>query len=387
LLKKTSGILYFFCMRIVADRNIPLVSEAFSQFGRVTLVNGREICRETVADADILLVRSVTKVNRELIDHTSVRFVGTATIGTDHVDQEYLAAKTVGFTAAPGSNALSVAQYLTCALVCISRKLSMDLNGKILGIIGAGNVGFRVAPLARALGMRCMLCDPPLQRASSGSSFFSLEQLLRESDALTLHVPLTTTGADATLGMAHDGFFKAMKPGAIFINTSRGPVVTEEALRAHRDKLAAIVLDVWENEPDINLETLRATDIATPHIAGYSFDGKVSGTKMLYEAACAFFGMQSRWSAVSHAIAHMPTLIDVRDASDPLAKALSVAYPIDDDDALLREIPRHDQRGAYFDFLRASYRTRLEFEHFRAVCAPGHRKEARILQQLGFDVP
>jgi erythronate-4-phosphate dehydrogenase len=371
-------------MNIVADSNIPYVQEAFSAFGNVLAVSGREIRRSILSKADMLVVRSVTRVDHALLHGTPVQFVGTATIGTDHVDAEYLKNRGIGFAAAPGSNALSVAQYVMCALIKMGRVFSLDLRGKTLGIIGAGNVGSRLAPLAQAVGMQCLFNDPPLQR-TGGGGFSPLAKILSVADALSLHVPLTATGPDATAHLADDDFFKAMKPGAIFINTSRGGVVREESLRERREKLAGVVLDVWDNEPEINLETLAAVDIATPHIAGYSFDGKINGVRMVYAAACSFFNIEATWAPALMELGQA-NIIDLRTSSDPLSEALESAYPIQDDDRRLREITRRRDRGEYFDHLRKTYRQRLEFQRHTVRLSSGQARAAQTLKELGFSL-
>jgi erythronate-4-phosphate dehydrogenase len=371
-------------MNIIADSNIPCVEEAFSAFGRVAPVSGREIRRDILTDAEMLLVRSVTKVNRELIENTPIKFVGTTTIGTDHIDMEYLKSRGIGFAAAPGSNACSVAQYVVCALATISRSLALDLRGNVMGIIGAGNVGSRVAPLAQTLGMRCLFNDPPLQK-TRGKGFASLEETLASADVISMHVPLSAAGLYPTLHMADELFFDTMKPGALFINTSRGSVVSEEALRTRRKKLAGVILDVWENEPSINKSTMAMADIATPHIAGHSFDGKINGTYMIYAAACDYFHRAMTWTPdiAGHPVANT---IDARASSDPFFHALQSAYPLMDDDRLLREIAVKQNGPAYFDHLRNTYRKRYEFRHYTVLYSPQQSGEADALKRLGFNV-
>jgi erythronate-4-phosphate dehydrogenase len=373
-------------MNILADSNIPFVEEAFGQFGIVTLASGRTITTSMLAQTDILLVRSVTNVNEKLLAGTPVRFVGTATIGTDHIDREYLNRNNIGFASAPGSNARSVAQYIAAALLQCSCDGSISLAGKTLGIIGAGHVGKLVRTAAHALGMHCLLNDPPLEKFSDDTLYVPLERLLCESDAVTMHVPLTRTGPYATYAMADAAFFLHMKQGAFFINTSRGSVVNETALQNSRKRLGKIVLDVWNNEPDIASATLSCADIATPHIAGYSYDGKVSGTRMIYNAACAFFNTAPAWNADRHYSDIDIRHIDVRNAADPVMQAVTSAYSINNDDAQLRHITTQTNRGAYFEHLRASYPQRLEFSHFSLQCLPKQNNAAQILRRLGFAV-
>ena len=280
-------------MKIVADGNIPFVKECFSTIGEVKVVPGRQIKPEVLADADCLLVRSVTKVNEKLLAGSKVRFVATATIGFEHIDTEYLAKNKIGFASAPGSNANSVAEYIVAALLSVGKKHKIKLEGKSIGIVGVGNVGSRVAKKCGALGMKVLLNDPPLQRQTGDSKYLPIEKLY-DCDFITFHTPLTFEGIDKTFHLADEKFFKSLKPGCVFINSSRGGVMDTQALKAamKSGKLKAVILDVWENEPNIDNELLRMVDIGTPHIAGYSLDGKIAGMIMIYEAACKFFGLK-----------------------------------------------------------------------------------------------
>jgi erythronate-4-phosphate dehydrogenase len=372
-------------MRIVADPNIPLVERAFGRLGQVRLVPGRQIRRETVVDADMLLVRSVTSVNAELLQGSAVRFVASATIGIDHVDVSWLREQGIGFAYAPGSNAESVAQYVCAALLQCARRRGSRLAGTTLGIVGVGNVGSRVLLRAQALGLRCVLCDPPRERRGDAGAFVPLARLLAESDIVTLHVPLTDAGNDTTEQMVGESFLDAMREGAWLVNTSRGRVLCERALRERRAMRGAVVLDVWEDEPSPSAETVRMADIATPHIAGYSYDGKVAGTQMVYAAACAFLGE----AAVVDLLAELeapPTTIDVRGSAYPVVDAVLQAYPLERDDAAFRRIAElpPTERGAFFDALRRDYPRRLEFRHFRVSGAAGGAVAA--LRELGFQV-
>jgi erythronate-4-phosphate dehydrogenase len=374
-------------MNIVADANIPFAVQAFSCFGNVRVAPGRAIDKAMVADADMLLVRSVTRVDRNLLENSHVRFVGTATIGIDHVDTGYLAAQGIAFASAPGSNAQSVAEYVACSLVHVYHGDLTELSGKTLGVIGAGNVGSRVLKIGQSLGMRCLVNDPPLAQASSGKGFSSLEEIQSEADIITLHVPFTNAGLYPTLSLVDETFIKNMKPSSMLINTSRGRVVDEKALISLRNRLGAVVLDVWENEPAIDFKTLALADISTPHIAGYSYDGKVRGARMLFEAAAAFLKSRARWSDSVLETEITGQSIDIREAQRPLAFALETAYPIMADDAQLRKILNQENPAAYFDELRKQYPKRLEFEHF-SVCCSRQQEEAMgpTLKKLGFTV-
>ena len=272
-------------MKIVADPNIPFVREAFAALGDITLTPGRQMTGDHVREAEILLVRSVTPVNSALLTSLRVQFVATATIGTDHIDKRYLAQHAIGFASAAGSNANSVAEYIIAALLELGSRHGFRLRDKTLGVIGVGNVGSRVVRYAQALGMRVLENDPPRHHAEH----IPLDQLLRESDLVTTHVPLDAT----TRHLLHYDNLQRF----ILLNTARGPVVDNRALlkALDGDHLPAAVLDVWENEPNLSPELLDVVDLGTPHIAGYSFDGKVAGTRMIYEAACRHFDVAPTW--------------------------------------------------------------------------------------------
>jgi len=376
-------------MNILADTNIILAKEAFSGFGAVTLAGGRDITRDKLLVTDALLVRSITHVNKELLEGTPVKFVASATIGTDHVDTEYLHGANIGFAHAPGSNANSVAEYIVSALVHLAEKNRRTLSEMTIGIIGVGNVGSRVNSLAQALGMRCLLNDPPKRVLTESDIYLPLVHVLREADVVSVHVPLNTKGPDATLHMVNDEFFSSMKKGALFINTSRGDVVDETSLRQARKKLSGVVLDVWSNEPKPNASTIAACDIATPHIAGYSFDGKVTGTQMIYDAMCAYFFKESTWRAPASAEAKTPVVCDAAGDANALYSTISASYPVMEDDGRFRKILdiEADKRGSFFDDLRKNYPKRLEFANF--TVKPGKKCPESVLSifsNLGFTV-
>lgn len=373
-------------MLIIADENIPLVREVFGRLGEVAAVPGREMTAELVRPAGMLLVRSVTKVTRELLSGSGVRFLATATIGTDHVDEEYLRESGVAFAYAPGSNARSVAEYVTAALLVLEERGALELCGSTLGIVGVGNVGGRLARLAPALGMKVLLNDPPRAGREGPGGFVELDELLGASDAVTLHVPLTSAGPDATLHMADAGFLDDIKPGSVLINTSRGPVADGGALleAGRKGKLAGLVLDVWEGEPEVDLSLVEAADLATPHIAGYSYDGKIAGVRMIYEAACRFLGEAPAWSADTSPreeleVPHVAGMLE----------AVRASCDIEADDARMRAAllsGAGESPGEAFDRLRREYPVRREFAGWsvRLECPSGALGGA--LGALGFKV-
>jgi erythronate-4-phosphate dehydrogenase len=375
-------------MRIIADENIPYVREAFGPLGDVQTISGRSINADAIKDADILLVRSITRVDRSLLEGSSVRFVGTATIGDDHIDKAYLAERGIAFAAAPGSNAESVAQYVAAGLLVLAERFQRDLTTMTLGIVGVGNVGRRVHRVARALGLDCVLNDPPLARETGDPRYRPIEEILA-CDAVSLHVPLTRHGPDATFHLADASFLRGLRRGAILINTSRGPVADGAALlRALDDRhLGACILDVWEGEPDIDTALLKRVLIGTPHIAGYSFDGKVNGARMIYEAACRFLNVPPHWDpAPLLPEPECPRLVLDGAAPNAVSTAVRAVYDIMNDDAALRGIltqPEAERRKR-FDRLRKEYPRRREFSNTRVVVVPPNPALEQSLAGIGF---
>jgi erythronate-4-phosphate dehydrogenase len=376
-------------MKILADSNIIFVREAFAGFGRVDIVDGREITHDHLEGVDVLLVRSITQVNRELLNGTSVKFVASATIGTDHIDCGYLKENNIGFAHAPGSNGNAVAEYVVSALVHLAQKKNRELSGLTLGIIGVGNVGSRVLAHAQALGMRCLLNDPPKKALTGSDIYIPLSSVLRESDVVTVHVPLVTNGNDATHHLVSGEFIASMKKGAMLINTSRGDVLDEKSLTHARQKLGAVVLDVWKNEPKPHAGTIAACDIATPHIAGYSYDGKVRGTEMIYEASCAYFFKKINWQAPDMSGERKRIQLDNKNPEDVLSATVFAAYPIMEDDARFRKILdiETEKQGAFFDTMRRTYPKRLEFCNYTvSVGKKCPQATLSMLSNLGFKV-
>ncbi len=379
-------------MKIIADENIPFAAECFSSLGDVTILSGRDITSSAVRDADVLIVRSITKVDEKLLNGSSVKFVGTATIGFEHIDVEYLNQKKIGFASAPGSNANSVAEYVIAALLEIARKHRLSLEGKSIGIMGVGNVGSKVVQKCGALDMKLFLNDPPLQRQTSDKKYLPLEDLFG-CDIITLHTPLTFEGIDKTYHLADEKFFKSLKSGCLFINTARGAVTDSAALKAAIKSgiVKASVLDVWENEPDIDIELLEMVDVATPHIAGYSLDGKIAGMIMIYQAACKFFGLPVE-KHIDDFLPKpdIPQLIienNLSDEQEILRLTVKKIYDITKDDAGLRRIldlPKN-KRPFIFDRLRKTYPVRREFQN-TACILESKNKLGEKLKGIGFKV-
>lgn len=378
-------------MDIWVDENIPMGQGVFGPHGKVTPFAGRLLRRADILSADALIVRSVTKVDGALLAGTAVKFVATATIGTDHVDTAWLRANGIAFASAPGSNANSVGDYVAAALVHLERKGRFSPAGKTLGIVGYGNVGKRVALKAAALGMSVVKCDPPLREsAGDPGEFLDLGALLERSDAVTLHVPLVTGGRHPTRRMADAGFFGRLSRSALFINTCRGETVAEPDLMAARrsGRVSSMVLDVFAGEPRVDRALAEAADLATPHIAGYSVEGKVGGT---FQAAEAFRRHFSLPKPVLPDRPAPPRPEIPYPAAPPagdgafLAECLRRAYDIEADDARLRLALAEPDPGTAFDRLRREYPARHEFQAYRVSGIPDRKRELRArLLGLGF---
>lgn len=375
-------------MKIIADANIPFIEKCLEGLGSVEVMSGREITPDKVKDAHALLVRSITKVNEQLLAGSSVKFVGTATIGTDHIDLDYLANNGIGFSSAPGSNANSVAEYVTAALLELAETRCFKLEGMSIGIIGAGNVGSRLARKAKALGMNVYLNDPPLARETGDSRYLPIDNLYA-CDILSVHTPLTHEGLDSTFHLADEVFFDSLKGGTIFINTARGAVMDTSALKSaiRCGKLSSVVLDVWEDEPNIDLKLLNMVDIASPHIAGYSFDGKVRGMIMIYKALCKCFGIEpdkNEADFLPEPEKKEVTLPAVAGEQSVIANAVGAVYDIMLDDMNMRKMQDQPDPGKYFDTLRKEYRIRREFSNTRVIAASDQQGALKKLRGIGF---
>lgn len=352
-------------LEIVSDVNIPCAKAAFNVLGRIRVMPAEAITHRACRSSDLLLVRSVTRVDASLLTDSRVRFVGSATAGTEHIDTAYLARQGIAFAHAPGSNAASVVEYVLTALLNLSSRFDRPLTGLTLGVIGCGHIGGQVAARARAFGMTVLKNDPPLQDQGV-SGLVSLSHVLAASDIVTLHVPLTAH----THHLVGREFLSRLRPGAWLINTSRGAVVNTPALKGaiSGGQIGAVVLDVWEREPFIDVDLLRMVTLATPHIAGYSFDGKIAGTVMLYKAAIECFGFADRWDYAALLKPDSPVPLPAPDLRLPALKWLKAlahaAYDLEADDRRLRRILTKavDDRASYFRNLRATYPRRRAFD-------------------------
>lgn len=281
-------------MKVIVDNKIPYIKEAINRIAdEVVFLPGADFTKEAVKDADALIVRTRTRCNRELLEGTQVKFIATATIGYDHIDTEYCREAGITWTNCPGCNAGSVEQYVRSVLGLLQRKKGLDLKNATIGVVGVGHVGSRVARTAKLLGMRVLLNDPP--RADKGETgFVDLATIARECDVITFHTPLIQEGIYRTYHLVGKDFLFSLKRAPYLINSSRGEVVDTASLLASlaAGKVKDVVIDTWENEPRISRDLLEAAFLATPHIAGYSADGKANATRMSLEALCRFFGME-----------------------------------------------------------------------------------------------
>ncbi|WP_341305329.1 4-phosphoerythronate dehydrogenase PdxB [Pseudomonas sp. TMP25] len=376
-------------MRIVADENIPLLDEFFAGFAEIRRLPGRGIDATAVADADLLLVRSVTNVDRTLLQGSAVKFVGTCTIGTDHLDLDYFQQAGISWASAPGCNARGVVDYVLGSLLVLAEQQGVDLASRTYGVIGAGQVGSRLVKVMRGLGWRVLVCDPP-RHALEGGDFVSLQQVLDECDVLSVHTPLEKLGEHPTYHVFDAQRLAALKPGSWLINASRGAVVDNRALRellSQRSDLH-VVLDVWEGEPQVDVALAALCRIVTPHIAGYSLDGKLRGTAQVYQALCQHLKVAGSIELSQL----MPTAwlnsLTIDAGADPawaLASICRAVYDPRRDDADFRRSLQGDDisRRTAFDTLRKHYPMRREIDGLE-VCLNGHNEVlAGLVQALG----
>lgn len=376
-------------LNIVADENLAFPAELFSQFGNVELVNGRLITNSLLKNADILIIRSITEVNKSLLEGTKVKFVGTATIGTDHFDIGYLKSKGITFASAPGCNSYAVAEYVITSLINASVKNNFSLVGKTIGVVGIGNVGSKIVRFCEALGMTVLKNDPPLFRQGILLDNVPFKDIL-DADIISLHVPLTYEGDDRTYHMFSEDKLKSLKDNTIFINTSRGSVLDEKKLMGLiYKKHLTLVLDVWEKEPDIDENLAEQVFIGTPHIAGYTLEGKVNGSIMVYEALADFLG------EVKSANISLPPIRDnIIDfdltVGDEMAlfKVIKNIYDIEQDHKRFLELNKLDKKevGKYFDKLRKEYPLRREFNNYLIKLSRSNTKIEKLLKDLRFTV-
>lgn len=371
-------------VKILVDENMPYARELFSRLGDVEAVPGRPVPREALVGADALMVRSVTKVDAALLAGEAVKFVGTATAGMDHVDRSWLAQAGIGFSAAPGCNAIAVVEYVFSALLMLAERDGFMLTDRTVGIVGVGNVGECLQARLEALGVHTLLCDPPRADRGDEGAFRHLDELVQEADILTFHTPLYKSGPYQSWHLADEALIKRLKPGTILINASRGPVVDNAALLGclEAGQLLSVVLDVWEPEPNLNTALLQRVDIGTAHIAGYTLEGKARGTTQVFEAYSEFIGQ--RQQVALDTLLPAPefgriTLYGPLDQST-LKRLVHLVYDVRRDDAPLRKVAAI---AGEFDKLRKNYPERREWSSLFVQC--DDLQAATLLQKLGFN--
>lgn len=373
-------------MKIVADDKIPFLKGALEPYAEVVYISGQNIDSKVVANADALLIRTRTKCTEQLLKDSKVKFIGTATIGFDHIDRSFCSKRNIFWTNAPGCNSSSVQQYVAASLLKISAEFRLDLKGKTLGIVGVGNVGSKVEKFAKLIGMNVLLNDPPRARKEGEAGFVSLNTILFESDIITVHVPLKIVGDDKTWHMFNTRSFKKMKKGTWFINSSRGEVAETVSLKRTlaMGKLGGAVLDVWEHEPDIDLELMALTFLSTPHIAGYSTDGKALGTAMVVKSLSDFFGLPLKdwYPSDIPSVENAEIVINGKSKSDIeiVREAVFYTYNIDEDNIRMRFAPSD------FEKQRGDYQVRREFPAYTVKLINSTKKQGALLKELGFNV-
>ena len=373
-------------MRILADENIPML-EVFARHGQLRRVAGRSLDRAVLANAEVLLVRSVTQVDQALLAGSQVKFVGTCTIGTDHLDLQYLTQQGIGWASAPGCNARGVVDYVLGALLTLAERDGVDLSKRCYGVVGAGQVGQRLVQVLRGLGWQVLVCDPPRQQAEGGD-YVDLATVLERCDVVSLHTPLTQQGEHPTFHLLGAEQLQSLQQGSWLINASRGAVVDNQALKqllTQRHDLR-VALDVWEGEPQVDAELAQRCDIASAHIAGYSLDGKIRGTSQIYQAFCQHFALAD--SAAIEFPAQTLFAMELA-AHTPVEEALRVicraVYDPRSDDAAFRLSLQGDAltRRAAFDQVRKNYPVRREIPDLQVRVNQPATELQQMLQALG----
>ena len=374
-------------MKIVCDNKIPFLKGVFEPYAEVLYLPGKETTAESVRDADAIVTRTRTICNRELLEGSKVKVIATATIGFDHIDTAWVESHGIVWRNAPGCNSWSVKQYIASVLSVLAEKHSLNLSNMTLGVIGVGNVGSKVAQVGRAFGMEVLLNDPPRERREGPDAFVDLDTLLRRSDIISVHVPLTREGEDATWHLFDAARLATLRPTQILINSSRGPVVDNKALKAAlvAKALKGAVLDVWEGEPDLDLEFMNMLDLSTPHIAGYSADGKANGTTASVRTVAEVLGLPlTDWKPESIP-APAQSLSFMLDAAGKtpqqiVSEAVLHTYDVREDSELLRTFPDS------FEKLRGDYMIRREFSAFTVYLQHSSPAVEERLRMLDFNV-
>jgi len=369
-------------MKIVADDKISFLKGVLEKYAEVVYLPGDSITKSHLLDADALLTRSITQCNEALLSGSSVKLIASATIGDDHIDKDFCKRNNITWTTAKGCNAAAVEQYFTAGLLALADKHQIDISGKTIGIIGVGNIGKRVQKTSQLLGLKVLLNDPPRERIEGSAGFSTLNEIQENADIISLHTPLNFGGDDKTFHLIDQAFFEGLNKQIILINTSRGAVVDSLSLKnaIAEGKVKHSLLDVWEGEPDIDYELIESIDIATPHIAGYSFEGKANGTSMVVKAVSDFFRLGLRdWtpeipSATSILVVDCSSLSDL----EVLKKVFNEVYPIFKNDQEFRTKP------GKFEKLRRDYKYRRENTTFYLQLTGITKGFRSILKEFGF---
>lgn len=366
-------------MKIIVDKNIPYLKGVVEQYGDVTYLAGNEFTKDSIKDADTLIVRTVTYFGKDILEGSSVKLICSATIGYDHIDTKYCDEHGITWKNAPGCNSGSVMQYIVSVLLTISQQKGFELKGKTIGIVGVGNVGKKVAEACRVLGMKVLLNDPPRQRTENLKDFVDLETIKREADIITFHIPLTKEGEDKTYHIANESFFNLLLKKPVIINSARGAVIDTQAIKkALADKkISGAVIDCWENEPDIDLEYMRSVDVATPHIAGYSTDGKANATRMSLQNLASFWNMPDEPIKAIEPAQITDSVIDAEKKSIEDI-VLRTYNPMED-------YSRFVNTPSKFSELRGNYPLRREFLAY-TIQGVKNNKIIETLKELGFKV-
>ena len=373
-------------MKIVIDDKIPYIKGALEPFAEVVYLPGNKTTAEVVKDADALITRTRTICNKEIMEGSAVKFIATATIGYDHIDTNYCRTAGIEWTNAPGCNAESVNQYIASALFSYSMRKRFDIKDKTIGIVGVGQVGSRVAKTCEILGMKVLLNDPPRERAEDSELFVSLQTIQEKADIITFHVPLNMEGQDATYHLVNEEFLHFLKNKPLIINSCRGEVFDSEAVYNAKEagNISGFIIDCWENEPELDLNLLNQSDYGTPHIAGYSKDGKANGTKMSVQAISRFFNLGiDNWQPTKVELPEK-TEIEIdgnqRREYSVLAEAILSTYDIETDDEALKSEPH------LFEHLRGDYPVRREFDSYTIKAKNIKNATTERLIKLGFKI-
>ncbi|MFA9391863.1 MAG: 4-phosphoerythronate dehydrogenase PdxB [Prolixibacteraceae bacterium] len=371
-------------MKVIVDDKIPYIKGVLEPFAEVIYLPGKETTPEITKDADAIITRTRTKCNGSLLEGSTVKLIATATIGYDHIDTAYCKKAGIDWVNAPGCNSWSVAQYIMAALHTLAKEKNLELEKMTIGVVGAGNVGSKVARLCETVGMKVLVNDPPRQRNEGDAAFVSLNEIQQKADIITFHTPLTREGEDKTFHLADEVFLSACKDGLFFINSSRGEVMETNAIKAAltSGKIAEAIIDCWENEPGIDKDLLEKAFLATPHIAGYSKDGKANGTSMSIQALSRKFGLgMDDWHCPN---VEMPndTLLELdgtgKSKQQIISEAIFFTYPIWKDSQRLKRSPET------FEKQRGDYPVRREFPVFTIAAKNVETELIEVLKNMGF---